>query len=147
MSPYSTIADMETERPKVGVGILVLRDGKILLGERLASHGAGCWQIPGGHLEFGTTFEETALRELAEETGLTDVVVEGLIAIINDRVYGKHFVTLGMLAHWKSGEPSATEPDKSANWGWHDPENLPENMFLPSKNVIECWKKGTLYTP
>lgn len=138
---------MEIERPKVGVGILVLKEGAILLGERLSSHGAGTWQIPGGHLELGGTFEETALRELEEETGLTDVKLEGLIALINDRVYGKHFVTIGMLAEWRSGEPRAMEPEKSRNWGWFLPENLPSDIFLPSRNVIDCWKSGRLYTP
>lgn len=138
---------METERPKVGVGILVLKEGKILLGERLSSHGAGCWQIPGGHLEFGDTFEGTALRELEEETGLTDVSIDRLIALINDRVYGKHFVTIGMFATWHSGEPVAAEPEKSANWGWYAPDELPENIFLPSRNVIDCWLNNTIYTP
>ena len=145
--PYSIIPHMETERPKVGIGALVLREGKILLGERLSSHGAGSWQIPGGHLEFGDTFEETALRELEEETGLTDVTVERLIALINDRVYGKHFVTIGMLLHWHSGEPYPAEPEKSRNWGWYAPEELPENIFLPSKHVIDCWLKDKIYTP
>ncbi|HYF28993.1 MAG TPA: NUDIX domain-containing protein [Candidatus Paceibacterota bacterium] len=135
------------ERPKVGIGVLVLKEGRILLGERLASHGAGSWQIPGGHLEQGDTFEETALRELQEETGLTDAAVERMICVINDRVYGKHFVTIGMLLSWRSGEPYDAEPGKSRNWSWYLPEELPENMFLPSKNVIDCWRAGTIYTP
>ncbi|WP_134596929.1 NUDIX domain-containing protein, partial [Pseudomonas aeruginosa] len=39
--------------PQVGVGVLILRDGKVLLGRRKGSHGAGCWSAPGGHLELG----------------------------------------------------------------------------------------------
>lgn len=56
--------------PQVGVGVLILRDGKVLLGRRKGSHGAGCWSAPGGHLEFGEAVEDCALREALEETGL-----------------------------------------------------------------------------
>ncbi len=136
---------MDNERPKVGVGVLIEKDGKLLLGRRLSSHGAGTWQIPGGHLESGDSFEDTALREAAEETGLTDLELKGLICVINDRVYGKHFVTIGFLAELKSGEPYAAEPEKSADWQWFGPDELPENIFLPSKGVIEHWKSGTVY--
>lgn len=138
---------METERPKVGIGILVERDGMILIGERLSSHGAHTWQIPGGHLEFGDTFEETALRELKEETGLTDVTLTGLICVRNDRIYGKHFVTIGLHARWNSGEPYAAEPEKSANWHWHEVHALPTDFFIPSAEVIDAWRTGLLYAP
>jgi 8-oxo-dGTP diphosphatase len=138
---------MEGDRPKVGIGVLVERDGKVLLGRRLSSHGAGTWQMPGGHLEHGHSFEETALRELEEETGLTDVEITDLISVSNDRVYGKHFITIGMLAKWKSGEPFAAEPEKSMDWGWFKPKDLPEPLFLPSRGVIERWLAGKVYTP
>lgn len=137
---------MELDRPKVGIGVLVVKDGKVLVGERLASHGAGSFSIPGGHMEFGETFEEAALRELEEETGLTDVEITDLICVKNDRVYEKHFVTIGMLAEWKSGEPIAMEPEKARNWSWYAPDEVPENLFLPSRAVIENWKQGKIYT-
>lgn len=137
---------MEHERPKVGVGIVVVKDGKVLLCERLSSHGAGTHSLPGGHMEFGETFEETALRELKEETGLTDVEVTGLISVKSDRVYDKHFVTIGMLGEWKSGEPVAMEPEKACNWAWYAPSELPESLFLPSKAVLENWIAGKVYT-
>ena len=137
---------MDNDRPKVGVGVLIEKDGKVLLGRRLSSHGAGTWQIPGGHLEFGDSFEDTALREAAEETGLTDLELKGLLCVINDRVYGKHFVTIGFLAAWKSGEPYAAEPEKSSDWQWFAPDELPEDIFLPSQGVIEHWKSGKVYT-
>ncbi|MBU2220688.1 NUDIX domain-containing protein, partial [Patescibacteria group bacterium] len=94
---------MEHERPKVGIGVLIIRDGKILLGKRIASHGADTYQIPGGHLEFGETFEETAKREAYEEVGLTDLKVIGLVSVVNDRVYDKHFVSIGMLTESAEG--------------------------------------------
>ena len=133
-------------RPKVGVGVIVEKDGKILLGERLVSHGAGTWMIPGGHLEFGVTFEECAKREVEEETGLTDIEVVGLISIYNERDYGKHYVNLGVLTKWKSGEPIAAEPENSGEWHWHDPKDLPENMFTASRKNFENWLSGKVYS-
>ena len=55
---------------QVGVGVLVLRDGRVLLGLRRGAHGAGTWALPGGHLEFNETVAACATRETLEETGL-----------------------------------------------------------------------------
>ncbi len=133
------------QRPLVSVGIIVLKDGKVLVGERIASHGAGTYQIPGGHLEFGKTFEEQAKDEVAEETGLTDITFEKIISVNNERVYGKHYVNFAFLTHWKSGEPSNPEPTKSRNWKWYDPHTLPEPLFAPSKGVIDAWLSGNFF--
>ena len=60
----------ERELPKVGVGVIVVRDGKVLLGKRRGAHGEGSWSFPGGHLEFNELLEICAKREAKEETGL-----------------------------------------------------------------------------
>jgi 8-oxo-dGTP diphosphatase len=134
----------EAQRPFVGIGIIVRKDGKILIGERLSSHGAGTFQIPGGHLEFGETFEACAEREVREETGVTVKVVD-LIAIHNHIKYDKHYVTVGMLADWVEGEITNPEREHSSNWQWLDPKHLPENMFPHSKENIDNWLAGTIY--
>lgn len=136
----------EQQRPFVGVGVIIRKEGKILIGERLSSHGAGTFQIPGGHLEFGETFEECAEREAKEETGLTVKVVD-LIAISNDRQYEKHYVTIGMLADWVEGDVSNPEKEHSGNWQWMDPKDIPENMFPHSKRNIDNWLSGKIYNP
>ena len=133
------------KRPKVGVGVIVLRDGKILLGERLAGHGSGSFQLPGGHLEYGETFEETARREVAEETGLTDIEIKGVVSLGNDIMYEKHYVSVGVLATSRSGDPKTMEPEKSKGWAWFDVNNLPENVFLMSEKVIDNWRKNIFY--
>ncbi len=141
-------AHMETEkeqRPLVAVGVIIVKDGKILVGERLTSHGAGTYQIPGGHFEFGKTFEEQARTEVAEETGLTDIVFRKPICLNNEQVYGRHYVNIGFLAEWKSGEPRDAEPEKSRNWQWYDPHKLPEPMFAPSKGSIDAWLSGKFF--
>lgn len=82
---------------------------KFLLGRRLGSHGANTWALPGGHLEFGETFEECAAREVLEETGL-EVDAERLefLTATNDLMPSKqqqdssptrkHYVTIFMTA-------------------------------------------------
>ncbi|MEO5499348.1 MAG: NUDIX domain-containing protein [Candidatus Saccharimonadales bacterium] len=56
--------------PRVGVGVFVFKDGKFLVLKRTGAHGEGSWSLPGGHLEYGESFAQTAEREVIEETGL-----------------------------------------------------------------------------
>lgn len=58
------------ERPVVGVGGLVLVDGRILLVKRGYPPGRFRWSVPGGHVEVGETLYEAAVRETLEETGV-----------------------------------------------------------------------------
>ena len=58
------------ERPKVGVGVIIIKDGKVLLGKRKNAHGEGSWSFPGGHLEFNEELFDCAKREVLEETGI-----------------------------------------------------------------------------
>ena len=95
----------EKERPKVGMGIIVVRDGKILVGERRANHGSATFMIPGGHLEFGETFEAAAIRETEEESGLKNIRVKGVVSIGNDIAYGKHYVSSRKaIQNWLAGK-------------------------------------------
>lgn len=55
----------------VGVGVIIQKDGKVLLGKRLGDHGKGTWCPPGGHLEYRETFEGSARREVQEEAGIS----------------------------------------------------------------------------
>jgi 8-oxo-dGTP diphosphatase len=60
----------ETKRPLVGIGAAIIKEGKVLLGKRIAKHGSGTWCFPGGHLDFMESFEECARRETREEAGI-----------------------------------------------------------------------------
>ncbi|MCR4311563.1 MAG: NUDIX domain-containing protein [Candidatus Taylorbacteria bacterium] len=145
-----------TEKRKVGAGfgVMVLREGKVLLGQRhidpikadSALHGEGTWTMPGGKLEFGEPFEAGASRELLEETGMT-VEPEDLkvISLANDIVSDAHFVTVGLLCESVSGEPQVMEPDEITKWEWFSLDSLPTPLFFPSKEVIENYKLKQFY--
>lgn len=124
-------------RPRVGVGVFIIRDSKFLMGKRIGSHGADTWTIPGGHLEFGETPEQTAERETFEETGLK---INGVAfaAITNDIFHkeNKHYATIWMTSNWAEGEPQIKEPDKFIEQRWVDIDNLPEPLFLPWRQLL-----------
>ncbi len=128
----------ETQRPKVGLGVYIRKDGKILLGKRKNTHGAGTWSAPGGHLEMNETWEECAKRETLEETGLEIENVRFMTAT-NDVFpdVGKHYITLAMAADWKSGEPQNREPEKCEGWDWFAWDELPEPLTIYFANFIK----------
>lgn len=123
-------------RPMVGVGVLVLCDGRLLLGRRRTSHGRRTWQPPGGHLEFGETVEDCARREVKEEA---DISIRDLrIGPYTNDVFadeGKHYISLFIVATLDSGEPRRTEPDKTERWDWFRWTDMPEPLFLPLEHL------------
>ncbi|NQU99046.1 NUDIX domain-containing protein [Candidatus Woesearchaeota archaeon] len=136
----------------VGFGVMILRDGKVLLGRRHDDpekadsllEGAGKWTMPGGKLHFGETFEEGAKREVMEETGIK-VKSMKVITLTNDIVEGAHFVTTGFLCEDSEGEAQVLEPDEITEWKWFDLNELPSPIYFPSEKVFENYKEGVFY--
>lgn len=123
--------------PQIGVGVLIFRAGKLLLGQRRGSHGAGTWSTPGGHLEYGETPDDCARREAAEETGLRIGSLKNGPFVSNlFPEAGKHYITLLMVTHDASGEAQQLEPEKCAGWQWFAPEALPAPLFAPLQSII-----------
>jgi len=111
--------------------VLIIRGGKILLGRRRGSHGAGQWAPPGGHFDEGEAPEETARREVLEETGLP-ITNARVGPVTEDRFpEGKHYLTTFVIAEAPTGEPRNLEPDKCDGWAWFSWDELPAPLFLP----------------
>jgi 8-oxo-dGTP diphosphatase len=119
------------ERPIVGVGAVVLVDGKVVLIKRRYEPLAGQWSLPGGTLEVGETLEAGAAREILEETGL--VVEVGPVIEVFDRILVDpdqrvryHFVLIdylcrpigGALQHGSDvDDVTLADPDDLARYG------------------------------
>jgi 8-oxo-dGTP diphosphatase len=124
--------------PQVGVGVVVVRRGKVLLGKRKGAHGEGSWCFPGGHLEFNESPEDCARREVREEIGISlKQLRRG--PFTNDIFEGerKHYVTLFMIAEYGSGEVKTMEPEKCDAWEWFAWSDLPQPLFLPIQNLLK----------
>jgi 8-oxo-dGTP diphosphatase len=123
-------------RPGIGVGVILIKNSRVLLGKRKGAHGAGSWSCPGGHLEFGESVEECASRELAEETGLTALsLCSG--PWVNYIDEDEHFVTLFVFVNEFAGELILLEPDKCEGWEWFEWNALPSPLFLPVASLIK----------
>lgn len=132
-----TVNSQVSNAVRVGVAVIIIRDGCVLLGERIGAHGAHTWATPGGHLEWGESIEDCAIRETFEETGLT---VSGLkkVSFTNDvfSTEDKHYVTLFLQASEVAGEAAVKEPNKCKQWRWFEFDKLPEPLFLPLTNLL-----------
>ena len=125
--------------PRIGVAVIVIRDGQVLIGRRRStSHGHDTWQFPGGHLEWGESIAQCAVREVAEETGLAATVI-GYGPYTNDIFHGddKHYVTLFVLASALDAAPEVREPEKCAEWMWCAWDDLPTPRFLSIEHLRE----------
>lgn len=129
---------------RVGVGVYIFNEkNQVLLGLRKSKHGQGTWCPPGGHMEYGESNEQAALREVREETGLElksqSVVLQG---VTNDfyQDNGRHYITLHFFCKNYQGEPKVMEPDKCEKWQWFDVHHLPENLLLSNLNFLQNHK-------
>lgn len=133
---------MDKEKPKVGVGVMILKNGKVLLHKRKNTHGGGEYAFPGGHLEYMESFAECAKRETREEAGV-EIKNIRFLRLSNLKEYPpKHYVDIGLIADWESGEPKLLEPEKGEDWDWYDMENLPEPLFFTIPSYVEAYKTG-----
>ncbi|MGC8556296.1 MAG: NUDIX hydrolase [Conexivisphaera sp.] len=98
--------------PEVGVGALVISEGRVLLVRRSNPPGRGKWSVPGGHLELGEGIYEAALRELEEETGVRGrpLGVVGISELIERDDSGRvlyHYVLVDVLVEPESSPRDA----------------------------------------
>ena len=137
--------EQDNKITKVGIGVMIFKDGQILIGKRQKSHGAGEYAFPGGHLEYMEGFAECAEREVIEETKMKIKNIRFECVGNSVEFTPKHYVHLGLLADWESGEPVVSEPDKCDGWAWYDFDNLPSPLFSLCTMMIESYKSGKNY--
>lgn len=109
------------DQPIVGVGAVVISEGKILLEKRKNEPGKGKWSIPGGLVDLGESPEQAVIREVMEETCL-EVDAPRLVDVVSDVSLdenGKvkyHFVIIDYLVAVKRGEVKAASDADALRW-------------------------------
>jgi 8-oxo-dGTP diphosphatase len=135
-----------------GFGVILENDGQILLGKRhvdpekadSAFRSAGEWTLPGGKLEWGESFEDGAIREVKEETGI-DITNPQVVSVHNCKNQFAHFMTVGLVTHNWKGDAQVMEPDEITEWEWFDINKLPSPIYFPSAEVIENYLDKKFY--
>ena len=142
----------DKKRVGTGFGVILVDGNKILLGQRhedpdkadSAFRSSAEWCLPGGKLDYGESFEDGAIREAKEETGI-DIKDPKVISVHNCMNEHAHFVTVGLISESWEGEAEVMEPDEITEWKWFELEDLPENRYFPSFEVIENYKQSKFY--
>ncbi len=130
---------------KACVGVMFFKDGKILLGKRKGSHGAGEYSIPGGHMEFGESFEDCIRREVKEETDL-EIKNINFLSLANIFRHENRQDMLGSFkSDWAEREAKLMESKKCEGWDWYDLDNLPSPLFYPAEVAIDSYKTGKIF--
>lgn len=133
-------------RPTVGVGGVVLRDGKALLIRRGKEPFRGRWSVPGGKLEPGETLEQGVVREIREETGIAAAVIEFLTVFEriehSEGALAYHYVIVDYLCEAGPGEAQAASDAEAVAWaGPNDlgAYDLPEKTLEVIRQGFRRW--------
>jgi 8-oxo-dGTP diphosphatase len=122
------------QRPVPCAGVVCLRGGEVLLIRRGKPPREGEWSLPGGRMEMGEGVAETALRELAEETGVSAELL-GLIDVVDHFHDGGQAVLIDYAARWIAGEPTAGDDAMDARFFPID-EAMPLVSWDETRRVI-----------
>ncbi|KAG6765806.1 hypothetical protein POTOM_029863 [Populus tomentosa] len=133
---------VEAPVPRVGVVVFVLKGKSVLLGRRRATICNSAFALPGGHLEFGESFEACAAREVKEETGLDIDNIE-VLKVTNDLFHEgaepSHYIMILLRAVLANPNqlPENLEPDKCDGWDWYEWDSLPRPLFWPLEKLLQ----------
>lgn len=121
------------DRPRVGVGVVVWQEDRVLLIQRGKPPDKGAWSLPGGSQELGETVFEAAAREVLEETGLIvrpAAVLTAVDSIVRDDsgAIVFHYTIIDVLADYLSGTIRPGDDAQDARW-----------TTLPEMNRLVAW--------
>lgn len=107
--------------PLVGVGVVAIKDGRILLVKRAFAPGAGKWSIPGGLVEVGERLSDAGARETLEETGIEVQLLElinvfDVIEKDDDGKHRYHYVLVDFLARPTGGTERLSSEITDLRW-------------------------------
>ena len=130
----------------VSVGALIFNnEGQVLLSKRSKNsrNEKGCWEAPGGSVDFGEKLEDAVKREIIEEFGIKIEVIRQLPA--HDHILSKekqHWVASCFVCKYtKEKAPKIMEPEKCDGVGWFDLNKMPKPLSLATKMDLEKYEK------
>jgi 8-oxo-dGTP diphosphatase len=129
--------------PRVGVGVMIVRDGRVLMARRMSGQRPGWWGWIGGKLEFGETLQACAIREAREEAGV-EVANLRLLCISSIIVEDQHWIDVEFLGDIISGEPHVAAPNELTEWAWYPIDGLPAPVFEPAERALHSYRTGKM---
>lgn len=136
--------------PIVGVGIMILDcENRVLLGHRIKSGETPSWCFPGGKVDAQESLEQSAAREIFEEThlSLSSDLLKPVIVLLN-RENPRVNMTTGLYIQLQSDEIKAdlkvTEPHIFESWQWFDLNELPCPLFPETEAMLQYWMQQTV---
>jgi len=117
---------------------VILNEGKVLLTKRKIKPFIGYWTIPGGHIDFGESSQDSLIREIKEETNI-DVKVVKLIKIYDNpkRDPWGHIISIAYLCEPVNTVATFKENDEVESLYWCDINELPDNIGFDHRTIIE----------
>lgn len=144
------MSNNEKYSPIVGVGVMIIDEsGHILLGSRIKTGETPSWCFPGGKVEPYESLEQSASREVLEETGLKllNSELHPYVLLINQdqpQINSTVGLFYKLNATALKDEIEVNEPDIFNEWAWFPLSKLPENLFPASAAMINVWKETPL---
>ncbi len=129
----------------VGVGAMVFDEaGRVFLSQRgpKATNERGCWEFPGGKVDFGETLAQAIAREFREEYEMEIEVIE--LLHVADHILPaerQHWVSPTFIARPVKGEPRIVEPEKCSGIGWFALDELPEPLSVISQEDVRVYRR------
>jgi 8-oxo-dGTP diphosphatase len=128
--------------PKVGVGVLVIHQGRILLVKRGMMPEKGKWSIPAGFLDYGEDPQHTAEREVLEETNLQVKIYELVDIYHNQQAITNGGASLFILYRADLLGGNLKAGDDASEAAFFEPHDLPELAFTSTQDAIRRWQNG-----
>jgi 8-oxo-dGTP diphosphatase len=140
-STKSMSGGLYPDHPRVAVGAVVFKEGKVLLVLRGKPPAESQWAIPGGCVELGETLQEAAQREILEETGIViragkPVYTFDVVERDNKDRIRFHYVIVDLAAEYISGEIRAG--DDAADVRWLSSEDMQcQNVSVTTRKLLK----------
>ncbi len=126
--------------PKINIDVLIVRENKILLGlmtKQWNYKGKQVYGVPGRDIYFNERMGETLKRNIKDEFNC-DVTKYEIISVNANYAFDNHYIGIGIVAEI-DGEPKVLLPEDWEKWEWFEKDALPDNLFPPTKNLIDSF--------